>query len=59
MKIAGMIALGVIAGVLVGETIVAVVEERQEARLRRIVADEMCKTLVASKLAKSCTPSAQ
>jgi hypothetical protein len=30
-----------------------------EKQMRAVVADEMCKTLVASRLAQSCTPSAQ
>jgi hypothetical protein len=30
-----------------------------EAQMRAVVADEMCKTLVASKLAQSCTPNSQ
>jgi len=30
-----------------------------EKQVRAIVADEMCKTLVASKLAQSCTPGTQ
>jgi hypothetical protein len=30
-----------------------------EAQMRAIVADEICKTLVASRLAQSCTPNSQ